>query len=68
MHDGYYRTLEDVVWHYNNGGTASGTDDFRDSGGTTTGETDAGAPPCAPPDPSQQTPRGAGGADQAARG
>jgi cytochrome c peroxidase len=25
MHDGYYRTLEDVVWHYNNGGTASGT-------------------------------------------
>ena len=20
MHDGYYRTLEDVVWHYNNGG------------------------------------------------
>jgi cytochrome c peroxidase len=57
MHDGYYRTLEDVVWHYNNGGTASGSDDFRDSGGNTTGETDAGAPPCTPPDPSQQTPR-----------
>ena len=51
MHDGYYRTLEDVVWHYNNGGTASGSDDFRDSGGNTTGETDAGAPPCTPPDP-----------------
>jgi cytochrome c peroxidase len=59
MHDGYYRTLEDVVWHYNNGGTASGTDDFRDSGGSTTGEL-AGSmiPACAAPDPGQQTPRG----------
>jgi cytochrome c peroxidase len=59
MHDGYYRTLEDVVWHYNNGGTASGTDEFHNSGGSTTGETpDGGFPACAPPDPSQQTPTG----------
>jgi cytochrome c peroxidase len=28
MHDGYYKTLDDVVWHYNAGGTASGTDPF----------------------------------------
>jgi cytochrome c peroxidase len=28
MHDGYYRTLEDVVWHYNNGGAASGSGQF----------------------------------------
>ncbi|HMF42040.1 MAG TPA: cytochrome c peroxidase [Polyangia bacterium] len=28
MHDGYYKTLEDVVWHYNNGGTVSGSDPF----------------------------------------
>jgi cytochrome c peroxidase len=57
MHDGYYRTLEDVLWHYNNGGTASGSDDFRDSGGISNGETDAGSPPCGAPDPNQQTPR-----------
>src|SRR5262249_39252382 len=24
MHDGYYRSLDDVVWHYNNGGTRDG--------------------------------------------
>jgi hypothetical protein len=28
MHDGYYATLEDVIWHYNGGGTASGTNPF----------------------------------------
>ena len=28
MHDGYYRTLEDVLWHYNNGGAASGSGQF----------------------------------------
>jgi len=28
MHDGYYKTLEDVIWHYNAGGTASGTNPF----------------------------------------
>ncbi len=28
MHDGYYQTLEDVVWHYNVGGTASGHGQF----------------------------------------
>src|SRR6185369_11614912 len=58
MHDGYYRTLEDVVWHYNNGGTASGTDDFRDAGGTTNGEIDGGPSACSPPAPGQQTPVG----------
>jgi cytochrome c peroxidase len=42
MHDGYYQTLEDVVWHYNVGGTASGTDLFAnpDAGA----EADAGTP------------------------
>ena len=58
MHDGYYRTLEDVVWHYNNGGTASGTDDFRDAGGTTNGQIDGGPAACGAPDPGQQTPVG----------
>jgi cytochrome c peroxidase len=58
MHDGYYRTLEDVVWHYNNGGTASGTDDFRDAGGTTNGEIDGGPSACGAPEPGQQTPVG----------
>jgi cytochrome c peroxidase len=24
MHDGFYKTLEDVVWHYDQGGTANG--------------------------------------------
>jgi len=56
MHNGYYRTIEDVVWHYNNGGTATGSDDFRNSGGIVNGETDAGAPACTPADPGQQTP------------
>jgi len=28
MHDGYYRTLEEVVWHYNVGGAASGSGQF----------------------------------------
>ena len=28
MHNGYYLTLEDVVWHYNVGGTASGSGQF----------------------------------------
>ena len=28
MHDGYYRTLEDVVWHYNAGGAASSSGQF----------------------------------------
>jgi len=28
MHDGYYATLEDVIWHYDGGGTASGTNPF----------------------------------------
>ena len=28
MHNGYYRTLEEVVWHYNVGGTASGSGQF----------------------------------------
>ena len=59
MHDGYYRTLEDVVWHYNNGGTASGSDTFREPGGTTDGATDGGMPAaCTAPDPAQQTPTG----------
>jgi hypothetical protein len=26
MHDGYYKTLEDVVWHYNVGGTTGGSE------------------------------------------
>jgi cytochrome c peroxidase len=29
MHDGYYRTLEEVVWHYNVGGAASGSGQFN---------------------------------------
>jgi cytochrome c peroxidase len=29
MHDGAYATLEDVVWHYNAGGTASASTDFQ---------------------------------------
>ena len=29
MHDGVYKTLEDVVWHYNVGGTASGSGQFE---------------------------------------
>ena len=41
MHDGVHVTLEDVVWHYNTG-AGSGTDDFRDAGGTTDGEIDGG--------------------------
>jgi len=28
MHDGYYRTLEEVVWHYNVGGAASASGQF----------------------------------------
>jgi hypothetical protein len=28
MHDGYYGTLEEVVWHYNAGGAASGSGQF----------------------------------------
>lgn len=28
MHDGYYQTLDDVVWHYNNGGIAGYTSPF----------------------------------------
>ena len=38
MHDGYYQTLDDVVWHYNVGGSASGTDRSR------TDEPDPNAP------------------------
>jgi cytochrome c peroxidase len=29
MHDGYYRTLEEVVWHYNVGGAPSGSGQFE---------------------------------------
>ncbi|HXU01648.1 MAG TPA: cytochrome c peroxidase [Polyangia bacterium] len=59
MHNGYYRTLEDVVWHYNNGGAASGSDAFREPGGTTTGQFDGVMlDACHPPDPAQQTPAG----------
>ena len=28
MHDGVYKTLEEVVWHYNTGGSASGSNPF----------------------------------------
>jgi len=31
MHDGVYKTLEDVVWHYNRGGAASGSGEFSDA-------------------------------------
>ncbi len=31
MHDGYYRTLEEVVWHYNVGGASSATSQFDKS-------------------------------------
>jgi cytochrome c peroxidase len=44
MHDGYYKTLEDVVWHYNNGGTASGTNPFPTQPPPPSDATDAGAP------------------------
>jgi cytochrome c peroxidase len=47
MHDGYYRTLEDVVWHYNNGGTASGTNPYPAADTVVTDLADAGIPPCA---------------------
>ena len=59
MHDGYYRTLEDVVWHYNTGGTASGTDDFRDCRRTTTGESTADAGRVRAPDPASRRRSGA---------
>jgi cytochrome c peroxidase len=44
MHDGYYKTLEDVVWHYNNGGTASGTNPFPTEPPPPSDAADAGAP------------------------
>ena len=31
MHDGYFLSLDDVVWHYNVGGSASGTNPFPDN-------------------------------------
>ena len=31
MHDGFYRTLEEVVWHYNVGGASSATSQFDKS-------------------------------------
>src|SRR5262249_36114399 len=49
MHDGYYKTLEDVVWHYNNGGTASGTNLFPTDDMTPPNNgADAGIPDCQP--------------------
>jgi len=61
MHDGYYKTLEDVVWHYNNGGTVSGSDEFAppemtasDGGADTDGGADGGIQPC----PQTGRPRG----------
>jgi cytochrome c peroxidase len=51
MHDGYYQTLEDVVWHYNNGGTATGTNPFPTQPPPPPENADAGAPAypeCAP--------------------
>lgn len=50
MHDGYYQTLEDVVWHYNNGGSVSGSDPFAppyvppSDAGSDDGGADAGSP------------------------
>jgi cytochrome c peroxidase len=46
MHDGFYKTLEDVVWHYNNGGAPGAKSAFA-------------LPPCAPgqtSDPANGTP------------
>jgi cytochrome c peroxidase len=46
MHDGFYKTLEDVVWHYNNGGAPGSKSPFA-------------LPPCAPgqtSDPANGTP------------
>jgi cytochrome c peroxidase len=48
MHDGYYKTLEDVVWHYNNGGTASGSNPFTTADTTVTDLSDMGIDACPP--------------------
>ena len=51
MHDGLYKTLEDVLWHYNVGGSASGAGQFSlpTCAPDTMSDPDAGAP-CLPAD------------------
>jgi cytochrome c peroxidase len=51
MHDGLYKTLEDVLWHYNVGGSASGAGQFSvpRCAPDTASDPDAGAP-CLPAD------------------
>ena len=51
MHNGLYKTLEDVLWHYNVGGSASGTGQFAlpTCAPDVMSDPDAGAP-CLPAD------------------